>query len=634
MEESNDAIQLSEAAVGVVPKEGNILSRKITKRSFLQFGGAGLAAAAATLFGVKIARNQVEKHSDELGFIAHRLPDAEPYLYKPSNPREMLSQQSSNELFKALKLEEQYPHTINPDAFYTVIQRPARLANWYFVPDQTKSKGEQEKDFTAHCEKFFGGMKKWADLMEIDFPAALLMFTISGDATATKNDYLRDITDEQIRMGVRIVGPSITDKMIGVLRQSGMQDNSTQLYGLARLEGMVTMGIHDMETVVIAQALKDLEKSLPQKWPEIAVQLKEQSSEFFAQYGAYLDQYTDFETQMDQVATTVQESPEVRAYLGKFFEEEKLKNILLAEDGSVDSYQFKRTTLFWANILDMNLKDNMSMFVKNQQDLEKYALDVTINGYLNSGSPNSFFLDQILNPKMIAELKKDADKGNQTAQQLLLMSQELGEAGEKIIATDSKLASTLVNSKTEKNVLFQLITGTAFARMLLRGAHNFTHKTNATKITYDSPNDLAYDVFLANGNREMSSTFLLSGKRPVNPAALPYLSQSQNLHGMTKFIEHVYNQVQSASPQKDFKTFLRYFKHLITDPIVQSYAGVHDYELEDDTLVTTFMKKATDWGVYTEIVTLPHNSWMRSFEATAGYAARMCQNKREKARLS
>ncbi|MBI1919090.1 hypothetical protein HYS29_00685, partial [Candidatus Microgenomates bacterium] len=393
---------------------------RLSRRSLL---GLGAASALGGIAAGPITR--VLQYGDSIRFMLDRRSwNTEENSYFPPVPDNILSREASDRILDALNLvaENQYSHTITPEAFQVIIQRPARIASLYFHPNENKTLQETDRDFADHCVRFFTAMKSQADFMETDFIATLLMYQVSGDANSTQRAFNKDIMEERVRVALNIarkeLGPIASDALINILRETELLDFAVPYYAMPRLEGVVTMGIHDIETVITARSLRDFEQTLPDKWIQVAHYLKTRAPKFFSQYGSYAEMYDQFEAESEQLKQDLMSLPQFGEYLSRLYTPEVMRRILTTDD-QVDAYQLQRTTLFWANVSEINVKNGFAMQAPGRKRTEQQALERTLQQYVQAGSPIPFFLDQILNPKILQMISADANRGNTTAQELL-----------------------------------------------------------------------------------------------------------------------------------------------------------------------------------------------------------------------
>lgn len=486
----------------------------------------------------------------------------------------------------------------------------------YFRPDKIQDQESQTKEFYRFSEKFFQKILDCSDELEVDFIGVLLMWQVSGANTSSVESLRKDVRDEQVRAGTTIAEDLIGSRSGPLLINALRARNMNLYYAMARLQGPVSLGIHDIETIMIARGLVDLQASLPDRW---------NPPRFFEKFSSYVNLYRSYEELSNKIVNQVQESNEAQEYLSHLHTREKLKDFL-SDGDKVDAYQFIRTTVFWANVSELSHIISIGGYNTRPEIVESLALENTIDSYLAFGSPTSFFLDQIANPKMIKKLKKDASNGSLVARKLLEMCGEFDKASDQIIAFDRNIAADLVDKKTEQNLEFQIFTGVSYARWLLNDAYKFTHGHATRKIAFDNPHDLAFHAFLGTGNRETGPSYQLAGSRPLNRATLPFLPPEDMFKTMNDFIENVYQKFEKVHPQTNFKTFARYLFSLFEERYFVRITGTNRYLLDDDSKMGDFIHKAIQFGAYKNVITLPHCSWARSLEATIGYIAEVTKD--------
>lgn len=600
-------------------KQENDQGKNISRRKFIEliFGTGGALAGAAVanrLFGDENNQNHTLAVAEF--WQSRQLPDIK-NSFIPTNPEAPLSKETTNTIFDKLGLAEKYPKTINKDAFHLILQKPSRIAALYLQ----EADGVTQEEFNRHCVHFFEQMYGFSNEMGVDFIATLLMFQVSGDANSSVKAQQKDVLDEMARTGLGVgdilAGPLAASGLITVLR--GL--NIGAYYAMARLEGPVTLGIHDIETIMTARSLIDLEQTLPEPWPNIARKLKAAAPEFFEKYRDYVETYNKFEKESQKVTETIANSHEILEYLQKYLDPEKIKEILTVGE-NIDSYQLSRTTVFWSTISELDQLYRASGFVSPRKNLEAEALRQTITYYMDSKNPLVFFLDQIGNPRTRKRLEKDAEAGSLAAQKLIETVDKLEESSDSVILKDRVLAASLVNENTEQNLEFQMITGVAYARWLLK-TQNELEGNKSAKLEFDNPNQLAWTAFLANLDRETGASYLLAGTRPLLRATLPFLEPAKSHLVMSSFLDKVYLKHEKQKPNKNFRRFSQRLFQLVEERLFKTLIGTPRYKVEGNKKTFEFIKAAEEFGYQKNLITLPHCSAIRAIEATAGYIAEM-----------
>ena len=593
------------------------------------------AGIAGGLKANNIVNNYLNNQPSEIQaseqFVLERTYPDQSVTYMPSNPENILPQGISDNIYDALKLTERYPSTLDRNSFHTISQHIARLASLYYRPDKGKDRVTIDAAFYAFTKQFFQKILQCSDELEVDFVGTLLMWQTSGDNTSSPRAYQQDIRDEIIRMGIRLIDATLRQnpnlialKSVGPISNLLGKDMLPFYdFATARFEGPVTLGIHDIETVMIGRGLRDLQKSLPDSWLAIASYLKNRSPRFFEQTFRYVDLYDRFDLLSHAIIHEIHTSQDVQQYLQQFYMRDKLRDFLLDGD-QIDGYQYLRTTAFWAYLTDINSNITISgydyMPLKNEQE----ALEKAIDYYIAQDNPSGFYLDQIANPKMVAHLQRDIDNGNVTAQKLLEQYITFHNMSDQIIAADAEIAAAITTDELEMDVDFQILTGVSYTRWLLHDAYKHIHREDRRSIVFEDPNELAYHAFLATANRESSPTYELAGTRPLDRATLTFLPPEKMFQTIDAYIKQVYNTIEPSNPQRDFDLFSYYFLNLIKErlfpPII---GGIHEYELSKDKRMKKFIEQSEKFGAYQNIITLPFSSWFRSFTATAGYIAKL-----------
>ncbi len=574
-----------------------------------------LGIPAAYLGGKLLSHGQ--ETADTVSFLANRNVQSEAERYQPENPEDILPVEITNALFEKLDLGHKFPQTLNKSSFHLLSQRIARLANFYFRTSPEADQSQQTKEFHHHCEKVFSRLLDLSLEMKVDFVGLLLTWQVSGANTSSWRAQDDDQRDERIRtllsLGENVIGSAASHTVVSLMRRVNLQ----AYYAMARLEGPVTLGIHDIEIVMITRALKDLKESLPEEWEKLSKMLETFAPEFAQLHSSYTERFDQFQNLSNSITHEVTSSPEINEYLKKFIEPENAKAIL-TNDGTIDDYQFLRTTVFWAHICEIQTKTAISSYLSSGKELEDRALEATMADY-QSGQPSSFYLDQICNPKFVTLLEEDAQKGNQIASRLLELSRQIDTEGDELIAADREIAAALVTEKTEQNLEFQLQTGVAYSRWLLQLAHKHTYGKPAQEIAFTDPNQAAYQAFLATANRETGPSYQLVGVRPLQRATLPFVEPTVMFETMDKYVGTVYSQFEGNGPDKDFRTFVRYLVAVLEEAYIPQLIGVSRYMLDGNNWMKQFIQASKKFGVYQNLFTVPHCSWMRSLEATIGY---------------
>jgi hypothetical protein len=606
---------------------------KLTRRAILKASTVWGAAAGASTTGVRLFPHR-EEVGNTVTFLANRqLPRYEETYMSPT-PEEVLPREKSDALFDKLQLAERFSKTLNKNAFYVTAQRVARLASLYFRPDKQQDQRSQDAAFEQFNENFFQKVLHYSDYLEVDFPAVLLMWQVSGANTSSIKAVREDVRDERIRAGSHLaenlLGAESGLLLVDTIRTvENIKENTFKgwYYAAPRVQGPVSLGIHDIETIMISRALRDVQQSLPDLWPNIAKAVNQRSSQFLMQSDSYNAQYDAFEQVSDAITKHVRTSPAMQEYLRKVYTPDNIKKILTTGN-TVDAYQFLRTTVFWAAISELNQVVSTSANQTQPAILEQRALNKAIDYYVAEKNPAGFFLDQIANPKMLKQLQLDADQGNEAAKRLLSISQNFTTMSNGIIATDTAIAATIAADKLEDDMDFQILTGVAHSRWLLSDTQKRIHGKSPRKISFNNPDELAYNTFLATANREAGPSYQLAASRPLERATLTFLPMQTTYATMDAFIKQVYQQVEPEHPEKDYKTFLRYFVRIIAERYFQDLFHTHHYSLDASTPVNIeeFIERAEKFGASKNIITPPHSSWMRSVEATIGYISEMTKN--------
>lgn len=543
------------------------------------------------------------------------------------SPRDLhitLPRKATDVIFEQLELGKNHPDTLTQEAFHVIAQKPAALANRYFDPEEDPF-DKQERDFADHCAGFFRGMQGWASRLETDFVATMLMFQVTAEATPTQLTLEQDFREERIRAGLGatrgLTGVELTKAIINTLRLD-TDKIPYPIWPMARLDGQVTIGIHDIENSVTAEALTDLENSLPSKWDSVENYLKGVSPIYNFQYRDIAAKNALFDQKTAEILAVVANSPHLQEYLQEFKTPQFIRKFLLELDGTVDAYQFMRTTVFWASI--NKLSAHAGARFPGKRILENRALNYAVDYYIGQDTPTPFFLDQICNPKLVARLEQDAKKGDRAALGLLDLSNSFSAVGDAVLTADRRISDTVVREGLEQSLDFQLMTGVAYARHLLRRAFVFTHPGQSEMVPrYNDPSELLYDAFLANGIRENSAIFQLAGTRPLHSATDVYNPFMKEFNIMGDFVKHLYLRFYDEHPQHDFKTFIRTLRQLLIDYQSRQSLGLPCVDFDPDSKIARFAEESIKFGVFDKILVPPHISWVRAIGATQDYTTAM-----------
>ena len=592
----------------------------LTRRAFLQ-AVAAVAAKAA------IPENPSTPTSEDtnaplagLDFIIgrHRWAPGKQY-FVPRTLSVMLPQNDTDQIYESLELDQRHPHTLNKDTFFIIAQKAARLANLYFSPT-TYHIDDQEREFADHSRNFFQKVQYATDFLNTDFVASLLMFQVSGEATANVKKLNVDLIEERIRAGLGLV-KNISDIELGKLAVNILRSDALPIdapyFPMPRLDGPVTLGIHDLENSMIAEGLLSLERALPAQWESVATYIQHCAPGYFAKYRDSANSAAELDARAAAITKEVYDSNELQGYLMQFKNSDYLQQFLTT-NGDIDVYQFIRSTVYWATINEMSAHGGTNAPTK--KILEDKALEKTLEHYLSLESGVPFFLDQINNPKMLKQLESDAKKGDTRAKKLLDIAIDFMRIGDKALFHDRSMSDTIAKEKIEQNMDFQVLTGVTYARHLLDQAYAYSHgDTTEMTARYQNPNELAFDAFLANGLRENAALFLLAGTRPLHRATVGFLPPQQELGHVGSFIDQIYVPNGYAHPQEDFRAFLVSMRKLDNHLRTQQSYGINNALLEADPQFEKMAAEATDFGVFHRLIVPPHNSWMRAIGATTGY---------------
>ena len=96
-----------------------------------------------------------------------------------------------------------------------------------------------------------------------------------------------------------------------------------------------------------ARGLRDLETTMSDVWKGKSDYLRKHAPSFLEKFSAYVDRYRSYEELSDKIVKEVRGSKEIQEYLTQYHTREKLRDFL-SDGDKVDSYQFVRSTVFWA----------------------------------------------------------------------------------------------------------------------------------------------------------------------------------------------------------------------------------------------------------------------------------------------
>jgi hypothetical protein len=594
---------------------------RLTRRDILR--GAGAVAGGAAVAGTVKLLGPEQNRRETVGtakFLALRDRIDTKDTFLPNNPEEPLNREVTDNIFDNLRLDERFPETINKDTFHLIAQKPARIATLFYQ----KEGGVTQEEFNENCKDFFKLMSDFSDYMKVDFPAVLLMFQISGDANNSAKAQTRDHLDEAARVGMTLAESLASNGPISLFVDGMRTLNLGWYYSVARLEGPVSVGIHDIEVMMVLRQLQDLKKSLPDEWNGLEEKLAKISPLFIENFEKYKDEYDKFEVESDRISEELDANKNLTAYLTKYIQNDTLHD-LLTRGEKVDSYQYTRTTVFWAQVTELEQLYNASSFTYTRKQLEAEALEKTIDYYQSLPDTKAIFFDQIENPKLIRRLKADAESGYVEAQKLLDMAMSIKVASDEAIAYDREFAGMIAQDGTEFNLTFQMFTGVAYARGLLNNVRKLNgHESGEAK--FDTPDELAWTAFQANMDRETGASFLMAGTRPLLRATLPFVRPEVTNQVLQDFVKKVYLKHENQHPNKDYQKFSQKFLKLLEERVIKHLIGVPRYVLDSDTKGREFIEDSKDFGYEHNLVTIPHSSSLRAFEATAGYIATMNSN--------
>lgn len=606
------------------------MNGKGISRRFVLRGGAEIAVLGAAVLGTNGGINlagHAPEAADSLRFFLDRHMPSYRESYLP-NPEVIIPQEVAFSSYERLGLGERFPKTLSEGAFRVLSQKIARLASRYFKPDKNLDGKAQEEEFYRYNESFLQKTLAVSEHLGVDFPAILLMWQTSGENKSSVKAIREDVRNERIRVGTglakNLLGESVSPFLIKVLRTANNITDSVKIpyYALPRLEGPVTLGIHDIEFIMIARGLNDIKDSLPEKWDELEIYLSKRAPKFLKDTQRYIELYDDFDALSERITSEVQGPLEIRNYLSKFYSESALR-AFLSDGENVDAYQLMRTTVFWAFVSELDSLVSIDGYETRPEIVEALALKKAVDYYLQSQDPTIFFFDQISNPKMISVLREDAQRGNKTALDLLKKAEIFSKASDQIIEFDRRIASDYEEEKLEDDVDFQVLTGVAHSRWLLRDAYRHVQRKKPESLIFNSSDELAYTVFLALSNRESAPSYQLAGIRPLDRATLTFLPPKDMYKTMDEFIHQVYRNFEEKDPSADFRTFARYLYHLLEERIVGRLIGTSPSSLGEDKKLGNFIDQAISFGAYKKIFVLPHCSWMRTPDAIFGYISQM-----------
>lgn len=589
-----------------------------TRRDFLK----GVGAVAGSLLFVKGAFNQEAR--DAFSIIKNR--DAPSYQegYLPRNPLEIIPNRISDAILADSGLLQECPETINQEAFRVLMPRVAKILSGYYRPDASLDVQGQEDGFYTFVGENMKQLFAYAEYVGVDKVGLLLMWQVSGAANSSLKAMRDDIRDEFVRAGTSIAGvvagEGAVPHMIKTMRLVGVD----AYYAMARLEGPVTVGIHDIETVMIARSIVDFEESYSERWGQTRAYLEKRAPGFFEKYKQYAKAYDQFEEESKRLAVRIGSDEQIRNYVAQFNEPELLKKLMM-RGKDVDSYQLSRTTVFWAILSELSVTVPASAYSAREKQLVELAMDKTVEYYHHESKPEGFFLDQINNPRILKWLELDAKRGNETAKKLLVEALQFKERGDAILGMDRDINATMMKEGLENDVPFQLFTGVLYSRWLLSQAEMLeTGEQRMGKLNYDNPDRLAWLAFLGNGNRETGPSYQLSATRPLNRASFPFVDPKLMQETMKDFVQTAYTGYSEKPPDEDFRTFVAGMGHIAMDQMVPLFLQANHYELFDlPAKVKALIERAEAWGSARKLITPPHCSWLRALEATAGYIAKI-----------
>ncbi len=611
------------------PKKGkgpvkNLVSTRTSwsRRDVLKaFGLGGLTVATGGAFaGTVSVLSNLDETRASLDFLLQRHLSQPGERYVPTDLDQMLSSDAIDRVYRKLELAEKFPDTLSKESFQVIAQKVARLFNLYFEPKSEDQK-EKEQEFIAYCEQTFARMLAICEQQNVDFVATLLMWQTSGLANSSLKKEEQDLTDETVRvmlsLAEKVVSGSSGTTFVSLMRRLKIN----MFPGMARVEGPVTLGIHDMETIMIARGLMNLKLTNPNTWEMVSGQLRELAPHFSDAIEGHVNLNDEYEELTQQGIELVTEDKTVIEYIQNL--DHRLMAELLLNGERVDDYQFLRTTRFWAHICDRQATSIINDIDVDGLDLEKEAFIEALNDYF--ANPHQFVLDQMTNPRFLQKLTADAREKIPGAQLLLDYSRQLHEKSEQIITADRSIAATLIREKTEQNLEFQLITGVAFTRWLLNEVQKQRTGQYKADIAYSNPDETAYDCFIAVSGRESGATFELAGSRPLDKATKVYQSLEELYAQLQDFITKVYLDGENEEPIKNMRPFLIRLSDVYESPMIRRFVGVALYELRQDYAAQAFVERAQAYGVDEKFFSLPFSSWRVALQGVLGYVAKMGQ---------
>ncbi len=630
-----------------IPEGTNIKNEKRgpRRRNFLI--GSGLLLADALIGGPFSAILKGDNLKNIGNFVEFNIirrinsPSKNDAFYPLNIDEGPIDRTISDKIFDDSNLAEEYPNTINKASFHSILQKPARIALQYFKPNESYTYEQKLRSLNEYYEDFFGYMKDISDAIGIDYIANLLMWQVSGENTAHIINRLQDERDEFARTFTTVAETWLGDKtgshIITVLRKMGIADDA--YYALPRLEGATSLGgPHDLENIFQTRAIADLKNTTDlDTYNEIMKELRELAPDYCELIPEYVAAYDAFEKKSTDVKQAIISSDQIRNYLIKFATEDRIKDLMSEVDDKgeviVDSYQFSRTTAFWATLSEKDAVTRASGMTNWETGpIEQAALNLAIEYYLeDDNSKVGFFFDQIRNPKMIDLLKSRKNKGDSIASQLLKMSDELDELSEKVITKDREVALSLVKDGLEYDPKFNIIVGVAYTKWVYAEVLRYKNITDPQifrNIKFNSPDVLALASLLANALRETGPSYQLVGKRPLLKATLPFIDKYEILNTMDRFIKQIYSQtIEAENPERDYETFSTHYINLILDQMSTYYlkgAKLSDINAsfwipEKLAQFRNFSNQAINFGLRRILFTPPHDAWTRGILNNAAY---------------
>lgn len=591
-----------------------------SRRSFLKGLGFMMGAAGAAHLGIIIGRNR-DAVGNTLAIIGREASTNPEKSFTPESSTEMLPISTSERIFTELELDQKYSETLNLESFHLIAQRVWRLANLnYQDNDPTQTRDVQVEKFEQHCKEYLRQTMEVCDQMDMDLVACMLLLQVSGANTSSAHAIKDDIRDERVRSGLSLIetlyDQSAAPTMGGILRELGL----VPYYSLARAEGRLTLGTHDIEVSMISRSLLAIKEHHPEIYTRFESELNQSAPGFMSQIDSYVEICDEYEASSHEVTEEVRNNNELKTYLSKYQNHDYLF-ALLTTDGRVDDYQFLRTTAYWAEVSKLQALTAVSGYSTNSKEVERQAIEPTINFYLKNRGPEAIFLDNCSNPKFISMLERDARRGSDQASKLLEMANRTKELSDRLITEDRQIGAALIRERTEFDEKFQIITGVAYARWMLTNAR--THQgLPLDNLKYSDPDKLAYDCFLGTAHRETGASYQLAGTRPLQRASLPFEGVDSQLDEMDRFIKDVYiPTTENRHPREDFKSFLIKFADLVESSYLPSMFQIDRFKLTGDKKTADFVTAARKFGADQTIITPPHCSWQRAMEATIAYIA-------------